>query len=125
MKKTLLRIWVALAGGAVASTALASYFCTGTIDFVSVSPTGVVTASSQSSGMATFETCQLGATVNGVTPDTCKGILSVLMEAKAMGAQVSWAFNDTIGCNRSSYNGGNWYWLSQSPLTWYYGPQLQ
>jgi hypothetical protein len=103
----------------------ATYSCMGTIDFVAVAPTGVVTVSSQSSGLATFYPCQLGATVNGVTSDTCKGILTVLLEAKATGAQVGWWFNDSIGCNRSSYNGGNWYWLSESPGGWYYGPQIQ
>ncbi len=103
----------------------ATYSCTGTIDFVSVSPTGVVTVSSSSSGLATFFVCSMSSTVNGVTVDSCKAILSVLMMAKATGAQVGWWFSDSIGCNRSSVNGGNWYWLSDPSGNWYYGPQIQ
>jgi hypothetical protein len=52
-------------------------------------------------------------------------MLSLLMIAKATGAQVGWWFNDSIGCNRSTYNGGNWYWLSDPSAGWYYGPQIQ
>jgi hypothetical protein len=47
------------------------------------------------------------------------------MLAKAIGAQVGWWFSDTIGCNRSSFNGGNWYGLSDPSGDWYYGPQIQ
>jgi hypothetical protein len=47
------------------------------------------------------------------------------MMAKATGAQVGWWFSDSIGCNRSSVNGGNWYWLSDPSGDWYYGPQIQ
>jgi len=120
------RIGLAILALTATSVASAStYACVGTIDFVSVSPTGVVTVYSQSSGLHVFYPCQLGATVNGVSPDTCKAILSLLLEAKATGAQVQWGFSDSIGCDRSAYNGGNWYWLSESPSGWYYGPQIQ
>jgi hypothetical protein len=67
----------------------------------------------------------MASTVNGVTTDICKVMFSILMTAKATGAQVVWGFNDTIGCNRSSFNGGNWYWLSDPSGNWYYGPQIQ
>ena len=122
--KNLCGIGIAIVGLSLASSALA-YSCIGTLDFISVSPTGVVTVSSQSSGLATFYPCSLSSTVNGVTPDICKGMLATLLTAKSTGAQVAWAFTDSIGCNRSSYNGGNWYWLSDSPSAWYYGPQIQ
>jgi hypothetical protein len=120
------RIWAAVAALVTTSVSSAAvYSCVGTVDFVSVAPTGVVTVSSQSSGLATFYPCQLGATVNSVTAETCKGILSVLMLAKATGAQVAWTFNDSLGCNRAPYYGGNWYWLSDPSGGWYYGPQIQ
>jgi hypothetical protein len=114
-----------IASGATSLASAAAYSCSGSIDFVSVAPTGVVTVSSPSSGLMTFYPCSLTSTVNGVTVDTCKAILSVLMLAKATGAQVGWWFSDSIGCNRASFNGGNWYWLSDPSGNWYYGPQIQ
>jgi hypothetical protein len=113
-------------GLGVASLAFATtYSCLGTIDFVSVSPTGTVTVSSASSGLGTFYPCSMTSTVNGVTVDTCKAILGVLMVAKSTGAQVGWWFNDSLSCNRTPYFGGNWYWLSDPSGSWYYGPQVQ
>ena len=124
--RDIFRVWAVLIGLSTASiSSAATYSCIGTIDFVSVSPTGVVTVSSQSSGLATFFPCSLTSTVNNVTVDTCKAILSVVMLAKATGAQVGWWFSDTIGCNHSSVSGGNWYWLSDPSGDWYYGPQIQ
>ena len=121
-----LKVWVALLGLSAASVSpAATYFCVGTIDFVTVSPTGVVTVSSQSSGLATFYPCSVASTMDGVTTDICKAMLSILITAKATGAQVAWGFSDTIGCNRSSFDGGNWYWLADPPAVWYYGPQIQ
>ena len=120
------KIWLAVVALIGSSAATAStYACVGTIDFVSVSPTGVVTVNSQSSGLGVLFVCQMGTTVNGVSADACKGILSLLLEAKAIGAQVGWWFNDSIGCSRTAYFGGNWYWLSDPAGNWYYGPQMQ
>ena len=125
MIKRIFKFWAAMLALICASVASAStYECAGTIDFVSVSPSGVVTVYSQSSGLHVFYPCQLGTTAGGVSVDVCKGILSLLLEAKATGAQVAWGFADSVGCNRSSYNGGNWYWLNDGTSVWYYGPQI-
>ena len=112
----------ALLGVPVVSSA---YECIGTIDWVSLTPSGQVTVSSVSSGLAVFYPCQIGATQYGVGPDVCNAILSTLLMAHATGAQVAWGFNDSLTCNRSGYNGGNWYSLGASPSSWYYGPQVQ
>ena len=125
MKNTFKLLAAILGLGATSLASASTYSCIGTIDFVSVSPTGVVTVSSPSSGLMTFSPCSLTSTVNGVTAATCKAILSVLMLAKATGAQVGRWFSDSIGCNRASFNGGNWYWLSDPSGDWYYGPQIQ
>lgn len=109
------------AGPAVA----AIYSCVGTIDWISVSPGGVVTVSSDSSGLNIFYPCNINSTAYGVTPATCSSILTTLLAAKAMGSQVTWSFNDSLTCNRSSYNSGNWYWLNDGTSVWYYGPQIQ
>jgi hypothetical protein len=97
-----------------------SYSCTGTLDWISVSGSGVVTVSSQSSGLGVFYPCQIGGTVYGVGPDTCKAMLAELMSARVTATPVSWWFNDSLTCNRA---GGNWYWLGAPPSGWYYGPQ--
>jgi hypothetical protein len=124
LKKWLLAL-SAMVGLAASSTSSA-YSCTGTIDWVSLNPAGVITVSSQSSGMATFYVCQIGQAQDGVPPEVCSSMLATLLTAKATGAQVIWSFDDSSNtCNRASYNGGNWYWLGGSPLSWYYGPQIQ
>jgi hypothetical protein len=105
----------------------ANYACSGTLDWVTVSPSGVVTVSSQSSGLGTFYPCQIGTTVYGVGPDACKAMLSELLVAHATGALVSWSFSDSLACanSQSTRGNGNWYWLGASPSSWYYGPQVQ
>lgn len=120
-------IWVLLSIGAayVTAAAAATYACTGTIDWVAVSPTGAVTVSSQSSGLAVFSICSLNQTEYGVTPAACNGLLATVLVAKETGSQVSWEFNDSLTCNRSNYDGGNWYWLNDGTSVWYYGPQIQ
>lgn len=102
----------------------AVYGCTGPIDWVSVSPNGVVTTSSQSSGLAVFNVCSINSTTYGVTPAACNAMLATLLAAKAAASQVSWMFSDSLTCSRSTYNGGNWYWLNDGTSVWYYGPQV-
>jgi len=69
--KNSFRLSAAIIGLGAASLASAStYSCVGTIDFVSVSPTGVVAVSSPSSWLATFFVCSMSATVNGVAVDS-------------------------------------------------------
>lgn len=111
--------------GFVVPAGAAIYSCVGTIDWISVGPGGVVTVSSASSGLDTFYPCNINSTAYGVTPATCTSILATLLTAKAMGSQVTWNFNDSLTCNRATYNSGNWYWLNDGTSVWYYGPQIQ
>lgn len=110
-----------LAGSGVSS----AYPCTGTLDWVAMNPSGTVTVSSQSSGLAVFYVCQMDGTMNGVSTDTCKSMLATLLTALATGTQVTWNFNDSLTCNRATFNSGNWYALSASPSSWYFGPMIQ
>lgn len=52
--------------------------------------------------------CQIDSTLNGVSPDACNAMLATLLAAKATGAQVMWDFNDSLTCDLSSFNSGNW-----------------
>jgi YD repeat-containing protein len=100
-----LKVWVALLGLSAASVSpAATYFCVGTIDFVTVSPTGVVTVSSQSSGLATFYPCSVASTMDGVTTDICKAMLSILITAKATGAQVAWTVYPELNTDTFTYD---------------------
>ena len=104
-----------------------AYSCTGTIDFIGLAPSGVVTVKSSQSGLMGFYVCQIGVSTNGVGPDTCKAMLAQLLAAHTARTAVTWQFNDSIGCNRSDFNGGNWYWLNTTvggvSSVWTYGPQ--
>ena len=62
-----LRIFMATLLLAGASSAWGSiYSCTGTIDFIGLSPAGIVTVGSQSSWLMGFYVCQIGVSTNGV-----------------------------------------------------------
>lgn len=93
-----------------------AYACQGTIDSVSLDPSGVVTVGSSSSGLGTFYVCQIGTTANGVSSEVCNSILASLIAAKAAGEQVQWQFNDSGSCTTHA----QWAWLTG----WYYGPSL-
>jgi hypothetical protein len=60
--------------------------------------------------------CTFNDSVNGVTPEACKGILAVLLAAQASGKQIRLWFDDSNSC---STNRG-WNWLS----TLYWGPSI-
>lgn len=117
--------WLICLIGIVVVGPAAAYTCTGTIDWILVNPTGEVSAGSKSSGLDSFDVCQLGTTTHGVSPDACNGILATLLLAKETGAQVTWGFTDSMTCDRSTYSGGGWYWLNDGTSLWSYGPQMQ
>lgn len=97
-----------------------AYGCTGTLDSVSLSPTGIVTVTSASSLLGTFYVCQVGTTENSVGPDACNAILASLIAAKEAGEQVQWQFDDQ-GTGGNCTTHAQWTWLTG----WYYGPVLQ
>lgn len=118
-------IWLICLSAILGAGPVAAYTCTGTIDWVLVNPSGEVSAGSKSSGLDNFSVCELGTTTHGVGPDACSAILATLLVAKETGAQVTWGFSDSMTCDRSTYNGGGWYWLNDGTSLWYYGPQMQ
>lgn len=101
-----------LASGA----AFANYTCTGSVDQVNVSPTGVLVLVSSAMGLTDGYLCQIGTTMNGVDTDPCKAILAVLLTAHATGAQIDLSFSDSLTCSTHPA----WAWLTG----WYYGPNL-
>ena len=101
---------------AMTSTGVLAYGCQGPIASVALNPGGLVTVSSPASGLNTFYVCQIGATVNGVGPEQCKAILSMLYVARTTGQQVQWQFNDGLTCGQH----GDWAYLTG----WYFGPTL-
>jgi hypothetical protein len=98
------------------SAAFANYACQGTIQSVSLNPSGVVTVHSPASGLGTFYICQIGSTTNGVGPEQCKAMLSLLYIARSTGQQVAFTFDDSLSCTTHP----GWAWLTG----WYYGPTL-
>ena len=81
--------------------AVANTFCQGTIDAVTVGPNGVVTVYSQGAGLNWVLLCNVGVLENGVSAESCKGILAVLVAAKVSGTPVQWAFTDSVACGQS------------------------
>jgi hypothetical protein len=116
IRRRLTRTLLLIASLLVAGPAAANYFCQGTIDSVEVSPSGAVEAYSAAAGLNYVTLCAIGATANGVSSDTCKAILAVLLAAHASGAQVQWAFSDSLTCTTHPA----WAWLTG----WYYGPNI-
>jgi hypothetical protein len=114
------RIWIIGAAFLLASTmgatsAFANDFCSGPVLSVDVSPTGIVTVNAPAAGLNYAYPCQIGATNNGVGPDACKAILSILIAAHATGANVTFAYDDSLTCSTHPA----WTYLTG----WYYGPE--
>jgi hypothetical protein len=98
-----------------ATSANANYFCSGTVQNVEVGPNGVITVLAPSAGLNPAYPCQIGNTINGVGPDACKAILSILLAAHAAGGTVTFAYDDALTCATHPA----WDWLAG----WYYGPE--
>jgi hypothetical protein len=91
----------------------ANTFCQGQIAEVAVSPNGNVSVNTPALSSSHVFLCNLGEDANGVGSGACKGILSVLLAAKATGSTVAWAFlDDSMACGqRPAWTTlSNWYW---------------
>lgn len=97
------------------SNAWANYSCIGQVYGVSIDVNGSVYAGSIPGGNWPL-LCQIGATFNGVGPDACKAIYTLLITAQTSGRQVQMWFNDNLTCTTHPA----WNTLSG----WYFGPQL-
>lgn len=91
------------------------YACAGPVNGVTVAPSGVVSAAA-AGGQNWGHFCQLGATVNNVSPEACKGILAVLLTAQASGKTVTVWYDDDLSCSTHA----SWAWLN----TVYWGPTI-
>jgi hypothetical protein len=106
---------VMLALVTAATNAHAMYSCSGPVQNVEVGPSGVVTVLAPAAGLGPAYLCEIGTTINGVGPDACKAILSVLLTAHATGASVTFDYSDALTCTTHP----TWDWLTG----WYYGPE--
>lgn len=94
-----------------------SYDCPGKINNVVLSPDGTLTVSY--GNIAWVYLCSVSTTRNGVAPDTCKSIQSLLMAAKLADKNITFWFNDTSGdCTNAVHPA----WADLK--NWYYGPAL-
>lgn len=89
---------VSVTGVLTSAAAFATYPCNGVIDAVDVSPSGIVMMDSAQSGIRWVYLCQLGTSNNGVGPESCKAMLSLLLTAQVSGLPVSMSFNDSLTC---------------------------
>lgn len=93
--------------------AKAYYTCTGPVTGLSLSNGGVVTISGFN-GIVDGYLCQIGASANNVSSDTCKAMYARLLIAEATGKSLTLYFNDSLTCSTQP----NWGWLSG----FYFGP---
>lgn len=99
----------------LASNAWANYSCIGPVYGVAIDVSGSVYAGSIPGGNWT-QLCQISGTVNGVGPESCKAIYTLLITAQTTGRQVQMWFNDNLTCTTHP---------AWNTLTgWYFGPQL-
>jgi hypothetical protein len=91
--------------------------CSGPLDFVAVIPDGRVAVQSNAAQLTTVYLCQIGGSYNGIGPDQCKAMLSILLAAQASGKSVGWFFSDPNSCaSQQAY---------QATVGMYFGPMLQ
>jgi hypothetical protein len=98
------------------SSAWANYFCTGAIDNVGVDVNGSVWFSSSSVGFSYVALCSVNAATNSIPVSACQAMFAILLRAQATGAQVQWAFDDSLTCATHPA----WIWLTGL----YWGPQV-
>jgi hypothetical protein len=107
-----LTILVVLAVAATPAGA-ATYACRGPVTDVSIVQNGTVVFSG-SGGISAGYICQIGATTNGIGPETCKIIYANLLAARQTNTPVATYFNDNLTCTTQP----SWNWLTGV----YFGP---
>lgn len=93
--------------------AMAYYTCTGPVTGLSISNGGVVTVSGFN-GIVDGEICQIGASANGISSDTCKAMYARLLIAETTGKSLTMYFNDSLTCSTQP----SWQYLTGM----YFGP---
>lgn len=100
----------------LAVPAFANYSCRGTVNGVTVAPDGTVVLGSSSMGLVWVYLCNINTNANGVSPESCKGMLGVLLSAQTTGRQVEMWFNDNLTCTTHP----RWAFLTG----WYFDPTM-
>ena len=86
IRKSYSRVLLAVADCLGMGDCFATYSCAGIVYGVVVRPYGIV-STEYLAGASWSHWCNLTTTDNGVSPDTCKGILALLLSAEAQGKQ--------------------------------------
>ncbi len=94
-----------------------SYDCVGKVNNVVLNGAGIVTLSF--GNMNWVYLCSVSSQYNGVTPDACKAILSVLLAAKMGDKNIQMWFDDK---SNDCSNSGHPAWSELK--NWYFGPAL-
>jgi hypothetical protein len=76
----------------------AATFCTGTVTYLLVNNSGIITVSA--GGLAYVDICQLGASSgSGWTADSCKAAYATLLAARLSGQPATIALSDNMACS--------------------------
>lgn len=97
----------------------AGYACFGKVGNVTVDPNGEVNASFafDTGNMLWQDMCNIDHSTNNVSPASCKGILSLLLTAKATNQRVGIWFDNSSGGSCSATD-----WKPLRDMGWYWGP---
>ena len=103
----------------MASSAQASYICSGAVSGVAVNPFNGQLMAERVAGISWPILCNLNGVDRNITPESCKAMMTLLLSAQMSGKTVTLWFNDEDeGGSCSSHQG----W---QPLTgWYFGPKI-
>jgi len=100
----------------VSAQASATYTCIGPVKGLTISPKSGQVLAENISGIEWPVLCNINVVENGVTPESCKNIYSMLLTAQVSKKNVTLWFNDEETCLSHP---------AWSALTgWYFGPKL-
>lgn len=103
----------------VSNPAWATYTCTGPVQGVAINPKNGMLLAQHAAGFNWPAFCSVEVEENGVSPETCKHIYSMLLSAQVSKKDITLWFNDDAdGGNCSSKT--QWAYLN----AWYFGPKI-
>ena len=98
--------------------AIYAYICQGPVTGLSINPKSGAILAERIGPLVWPQLCSVTTSLNGVSPETCKIIYSVLLTAQSTKKEVVMWFNDGKNCSQESHP-------SWSTLTgWYFGPKM-
>jgi hypothetical protein len=103
--------WFALCGAAVAE----EYSCTGQVTGGTIAPNGIVSVSGLAQASWPYICDVNGTSPNGVTRETCRSILALLLSAQASRKSVQIWYDDVLSCTTRP---------SRTWMRWHWGPTL-